>query len=177
MTAEQRAEYDREEARYRERHGNCHAGRQTLQGGRTLHCCYCCPPPPMSAQTIERVRSLLEGIRTEVDDPHYRARLIVWELSLTCGHTVRKTQHSDQETYSLYSTVKCQECSGEIMGILAAVRIGPAGEIAHMEDPAPGDKRANGPKPPSKAALRKKLREAETQVEALRLQIAQLDQR
>ena len=62
------------------------------------------------------------------------------------------------------------------MGILAAVRIGPAGEVAHMKDPAPSDKRANGPKPPSKAALRKKLREAEAQVEALRLHLAQLDQ-
>jgi hypothetical protein len=46
-----------------------------------------------------------------------------------------------------------------------------------MEDLAPRDERANGPKPPSRAALRKQLREAEAQVEALRLQLAQLDQR
>ena len=177
MTAEQRAEYDREEARYQERHGNCHAARQTLQGSRTQHCCYCCPPPPMSAETIERLRPLLEGIHARSDDPHHRARLIVWELTLTCGHTARKAQHSDHQSYNLYSTVECRECGGEIMGILAAVRIGPAGEVAQMKDSAPRDKRANGPKPPSKAALRKKLREAEAQVEALRLHLAQLDQR
>jgi hypothetical protein len=177
MTAEQRAEYEREEAGYQERHGDCHAARQTLQGSRTQHCCYCCPPPPMSAETIERLRPLLEGIRARGDDPHHRARLIVWELTLTCGHTPRKTQHPDHEHYNLYGTLECRECDGEIMGILAAVRIGPAGEIAHKGDLVPSDERANGPKAPSKTALRKKLREAEAQVEALRVHLALLDQK
>jgi len=141
MTAEERVGYDREEARYQERHGNCRAARQTLQGSRTQHCCYCCPPPPMSAETTERLRPLLEGIRARGDDPLHRARLVVWELALTCGHVARKTQHPGHESYNLCGTVECRECGGEIMGILAAVRIGSAGEVGHVADLPPRDKR------------------------------------
>jgi hypothetical protein len=75
----------------------------------------------------------------------------------------------------MYSTYECQECGGEIRGVISVVRIGPLSEVERGEKPAAG-RVPTGPKPPSKAALRRRLREAEAQVNALRIQLAQLDE-
>lgn len=170
MTPEQRADHDREEERYRARHGECRAHRETVEGNRTWHCGYCCPPPPPSAAQVERLRQLVGSWAA----PN-TANLMVWELTHTCGHTVRRTQHQDHREWNLYSTYECQECGGEIRGVISAVRIGPVPEVERREKPAAG-RAPTGPKPPSKAALRRRLREAEAQANALRVQLAQLDE-
>ena len=87
MTPEQRADHDREEERYRTRHGKCRAHRETVEGNRTWHCGYCCCPPPLpSAAQEERLRQLVGSWSA----PN-RANLMVWELTHTCGHAVRRT--------------------------------------------------------------------------------------
>lgn len=169
MTPEQRADYDREEERYRARHGECRAHRQTVAGSRTTHCGYCCPPPPLSAEHVEELRRLLSS--WPKPNP---ANLVVWELTHTCGHTVRRTQHQDYKEWNLHSTYECEECGGEIRGVISAVRIGPVPEVEGSRKPAAG-RAPKGPKPPSKAALRRRLREAEAQASALRIQLAQLE--
>ncbi|MFZ0190672.1 MAG: hypothetical protein WAL72_27450 [Streptosporangiaceae bacterium] len=59
--------------------------------------------------------------------------------------------------------------------MISAVRIGPVPEVERREKPAAG-RAPTEPKPPSKAALRRRLREAEAQANALRVQLAQLDE-
>jgi hypothetical protein len=170
MTPEQRADHDREEERYLARHGDCRAHRETVAGNRTWHCGYCCPSPPLSAEQVERLRQLVGSWLTP--NP---ASLMVWELTHTCGHTARRTQHQDHREWNLYSTYECQECGGEIRGVISAVRIGPVPEVKRSERPAAGRAPAR-PKPPSKAALRRRLREAEAQATVLRIQLAQLNE-
>jgi hypothetical protein len=103
------------------------------------------------------------------------ADLMVWELTHTCGHAVRRTQHQDHKEWNLYSTYECQECGGEIRGVINAVRIGSMPEVERRVKPVAGQA-PTGPKTPSKAALRRRLREAEAQANALRVQLAQLDE-
>jgi hypothetical protein len=55
------------------------------------------------------------------------------------------------------------------------VRIGQLPEVERGEKPVAG-RVPTRPKPPSKAALRRRLSEAEAQVKALRIQLAQLDE-
>jgi len=170
MTPEQRADHDRAEERYLARHGECRAHRETVAGSRTWHCGYCCPSPPLSVEQVEGLRQLMSSW----PEPN-PASLVVWELTHTCGHTARRRQHQDHKEWNLYSTYECQECGGEIRGVISAVRIGPVPEVEPSEKPAAGRAPAR-PKPPSKAALRRRLREAEAQASALRIQLAQLDE-
>ncbi|MGW5116484.1 hypothetical protein ACWEQ8_13805 [Streptomyces noursei] len=117
MTPEERAKHDAEEARYKERHGECRAIRWTVGGSRTQHCGHCCPSPPMSEKQWEAIAEILFSHKTdkrELDD---------WDLTLTCDHTVRKTQHRDHQHYST-SVVQCPTC-GQRRGVVEAVRIGP----------------------------------------------------
>jgi hypothetical protein len=107
MIPEQRADHDREEERYRARHGECRAHRETVEGNRTRHCGYCCPPPPPSVAQVERLRQLAGS--WPAPNP---ANLMVWELTHTCGHAARRTQHQDHKEWNLYSTYECQECGG-----------------------------------------------------------------
>jgi hypothetical protein len=169
MTPEQRADRDRAEERYLVRHGECRAHRETVAGSRTWHCGYCCPPP-LSVEQVDRLRQLVGSWPTP--NP---ASLMVWELTHTCGHTARRTQHQDHKEWNLYSIYECQECGGEIRGVISAVRIGPVPEVERSEKPAAA-RAPTGPKPPSKAALRRRLREAEAQANALRIQLAQSDE-
>jgi hypothetical protein len=170
MTPEQRADHDREEERYLARHGECRAHRESVEGSRTWHCGYCCPSPPLSVEQVEGLRQLMSSW----PEPN-QASLVVWELTHTCGHTARRRQHQDHKEWNLYSAYECQECGGEIRGVISAVRIGPVPEVERSEKPAAG-RTPTGPKPPSKAALRRRLREAEAQANALRIQLAQLDE-
>lgn len=172
MTPEQQADYDCEGAKWQERHGNCHAGRWSMQGSRTQHCSYCCPPPPMSQKQAEALRDILRPARER-----NLTDLVVWELVLTCGHTARATAHRDHGSYSPWTTRECEQCGGEIFGVISALQIGRADEVERSEKAARQEQQVpRGPKPPSKTALRRRLREAEQQAEALRLQLAALEE-
>ncbi|MGJ5754347.1 hypothetical protein FB563_2514 [Streptomyces puniciscabiei] len=117
MTSEERAEYDAEEARYKERHGECRAHRWTVSGSRTQHCGHCCPPPPMGEEQARAIAKILFGHKTDKRD------LNDWDLTLTCDHTVRRTQHRDHQHYST-SVVQCPTC-GERRGVIEAALVGP----------------------------------------------------
>jgi hypothetical protein len=168
-TPEQQSEWDQERAAFTERHPDCHAGIWSMQGSRTLHCFLCCPPVPLSDEQIEGLRRLVGG------PPPHPSSLNVWELSLTCGHTSRRRQHRDMQR-AAWGTDDCATC-GVVRGVIIATLIGPADEVECGEQAARKAQRA--PKrsdQPSKAALRRRLREAEAQAEALRVQLAQLDE-
>lgn len=169
-TPEQRAEREGEEARFRERHPDCHGGRWSMAGSRTLHCMDCCPPNPLSDKQIERMSNIL-GPKPDPAD------LDVWELALTCGHTARTTVHRTGSPTK--GAVQCNECGGELFGIVTTAKVGPATEV---DPPAEEEHRPQQPKQkqrkhdPSRAALRRRLREVEADAEALRLHLAQLDE-
>jgi hypothetical protein len=60
LTAKQRAAYDKVEAAFTARRGECRADQWSVSGSRTLHRNYCCPLPPMSdgdeqAKTVARI--------------------------------------------------------------------------------------------------------------------------
>jgi hypothetical protein len=152
------------------RHGECQAQRETVEGNRTWHCGYCCPPPPLSVEQVEGLRQLV-GSWLEPNP----ASLMVWELTRTCGHAARRTQHQGHKEWNLYSTYECQECGGEIRAVISAVPIGPVREVERSEKPAAG-RVPTRPKSPFKAALRRRLREAEARANALRIQLAELEE-
>ncbi|TMR37258.1 hypothetical protein [Actinomadura geliboluensis] len=119
MTPEQREEHDREEARYLERHSECRSHRWSIQGSRTLHCGYCCPPHPLSHRQIEHISRIFASVKSEVR----KRDLDDWDLTLTCDHMVRVTQHRDHDYYSR-RVVDCPTCSAR-RGVVQAHRIGP----------------------------------------------------
>jgi hypothetical protein len=47
-----------DDAAFIARHAACGATRWSLQGARTTHCSRCCPPPPLSPATINRVADI-----------------------------------------------------------------------------------------------------------------------
>jgi hypothetical protein len=117
MTPDERAEHDAEEARYKERHGECRAIRWTVSGSRTQHCGHCCPSPPMGEEEAKAIAKILFGHKAnklDLDD---------WDLTLTCDHTLRRTQHRDHQRYST-SVVQCPTC-GKRRGVVDAVHVGP----------------------------------------------------
>lgn len=61
-------------------------------------------------------------------EPHTRPEdLDAWDLTLTCGHTVRRTQHRDHGDRRSWRVAEC--ATGEQRrGVIAAERIGPAGD-------------------------------------------------
>lgn len=118
LTPEQRAEHDRADAEFRERHADCKAGSWSMSGHRTAHCSYCCPPPPLSARQIVQVGRILSGgVRREDLD--------AWDLTLTCDHVVRHTQHRDYRDRCSTSVTTCPAC-GRGRGVVTARRVGPA---------------------------------------------------
>jgi hypothetical protein len=94
MTADERRDYDLAETLYRERHGACHSHRWSMSGHRASHCGYCCPPPPLSEGQIEDLRQIFSAFKTDNKD------LDDWDLTLTCDHVVRYTQHRDHDRCS-----------------------------------------------------------------------------
>jgi hypothetical protein len=61
----------------------------SMSGHRATHCGYCCPPPPLSERQIEHISQILSTARTDKKD------LDDWDLTLTCDHVVRRTQHRE----------------------------------------------------------------------------------
>jgi hypothetical protein len=121
LTPEQRAEYDREDAAFRERHAGCRAGRWSMSGHRTSHCSYCCPMPPLSDQQAEQVAQILSSARVRSED------LDAWDLTLTCDHVARRTQHRDYGDRYGTSVTDCPAC-GMRRGVVSARRAGPVGD-------------------------------------------------
>jgi hypothetical protein len=104
LTPDQRAEYDRAEELYRERHRDCRSHRWSLGGHRALHCGYCCPMPPLSVEQAVRVAQILSSVPTRPED------LDDWDLVLTCGHTVRRTRHRDHGERHYWRVTECAAC-------------------------------------------------------------------
>lgn len=117
LTAEQQAEYEHASAAFLERHHGCRSHRWSLSGHRTEHCGYCCPPPPMSGRQIEQISQILSSARMRKEDQDD------WDLTLTCEHTVRRTQHRDNDRCSARSlTVPSAACVGALSLLSGSVR-------------------------------------------------------
>ncbi|MFG2213153.1 hypothetical protein [Streptomyces sp. NPDC048638] len=117
MAPEERAEYEAEEAQYRELHADCQSIHWAVRGSRTKHCSNCCPPPPMGDEQARALaRILFSGLDLrDLDD---------WDLTLTCDHVVRGTQHRcNQQRYSA-AVENCPTC-GTRRGVVSAVHVGP----------------------------------------------------
>lgn len=116
LSAEDRNVYDAEQARYREMHPSCDAHRWTMQGSRTAHCGYCCPPLPMSPEQSERIGRMLASF------PERRVEeLDVWERTLTCGDTAQQSVHHTNRSPS-FPTQWCASCE-MTRGVLASTKI------------------------------------------------------
>ena len=63
-----RHEHDSADADFRARHRDCRSHRWSMSGSRTAHCGICCPPPPLSQQQIEKIRTIFQYAGTP--DPH-----------------------------------------------------------------------------------------------------------
>jgi hypothetical protein len=121
LTPEQRAEYDRADTAFRERHGDCRAVRWSMSGHRAAHCFYCCPMPPLRDWQAEQLAQIFSSARA-----HARADdLDAWELALTCDHVVRHTQHRDQGDRCGTAVTDCPACARR-RGVVTARRVGPA---------------------------------------------------
>jgi hypothetical protein len=89
-----------------------------LAGHQSTHCGYCCPPPPLSDRQVEQMAQILSSARLRTQD------LDAWDLTLTCGHVVRRTQRRDHDRYAIGVT-DCPEC-GSRRGVVASERTGSA---------------------------------------------------
>ncbi|MCE7009977.1 hypothetical protein LWC34_45300 [Kibdelosporangium philippinense] len=119
MDDEQRAEYEAADADFKERHADCRSHRWSMEGSATAHCGFCCPPPPLSEDQLAAVASVLTRVRPK--DP---AELDTWQLTLTCDHVIRKTQHHSH-TYWSASVATCPDCQ-RIRGIVTTERLPPS---------------------------------------------------
>lgn len=103
MDSQQREEYEIAEADFRERHSDCRSHRWSIDGSRTTHCGFCCPPPPLSEEQISAIRDIFARNRP---DP---AELDTWQLTLTCDHVIEKVQHCSN-TYWSSTVADCPDC-------------------------------------------------------------------
>jgi hypothetical protein len=88
-----------------------------MGGHRALHCGYCCPPPPLSDRQLEKIALIFSSARVRTEN------LDSWDLTLTCGHAVRRAQHRDRHRFALHVT-DCPACQRR-RGVVAAQRVGP----------------------------------------------------
>jgi hypothetical protein len=117
MDDEQRKEYEAAEAEFRERHRDCRSHRWIQ--GRTTHCGFCCPPPPLSQKQIEEISAILTRNRSTTAP----SELNTWRLTLTCDHAVERTQHRSHHYWSR-STIECPDCQ-QIRGVVTTERLPP----------------------------------------------------
>lgn len=117
LTPAERAEYDRVQTLFAQRHADCRSHRSSTGGHRTLHCGYCCPPPPLSDEQIEKIALIFSSARVRTEN------LDSWDLTLTCGHAVRRAQHRDHHRSAMHVT-DCPACQRR-RGVVTAQRVGP----------------------------------------------------
>ncbi|MGU3426506.1 hypothetical protein ACLBWV_16410 [Microbacterium paraoxydans] len=103
LTPEEKAEYDADQARYKEMHPDCEAHRWSMSGSRATHCGFCCLPVPMSPEQYENISKIL------LSSPRREEELDIWERTLTCGHVVEQRVHHTNQRPS-FSTARCPEC-------------------------------------------------------------------
>ena len=60
MTEAENRQHKVAEADFKQRHPACGSHRWSMEGSRTAHCGFCCPPPPLSDRQIREIRALLE---------------------------------------------------------------------------------------------------------------------
>ena len=104
LTEAERAEFDAADADYLARHGDCHSHRWSMSGSRTQHCGYCCPPPPLSRDQVEQISRILSSATQR--GPR---ELATWRLTLTCDHTVERSQHRSNQSWTT-RVVECRTC-------------------------------------------------------------------
>jgi len=118
LSPEEKAEYDADDAAWRERHGECHAGRWSLAGSRTRHCMQCCPPPALPDDAVERVHRILLHETPEI-------QLDEWRSTLTCGHSnLAKVHESNRRSYHASGVTYCPKCETH-RGVVAVEYLGP----------------------------------------------------
>ncbi|MFC5180774.1 hypothetical protein [Actinomadura harenae] len=165
FTEEERARYDAEQVRFKEKHGDCHAMRHSIEGSLTTHCGKCCPPPPLSPRQIEKIGRIL-------GPPKQSHELMRWRLRLYCGHMVEKQAHYTHKTLHSAFTVStpCPECGLDPATIVDAEAIGlveePPGAAKPARDASP--RRTIRARKPTRAELGAKVRELEAEIERLR---------
>jgi hypothetical protein len=121
LAPEEKTQHDAEDERYRQQHADCRGHRWSVDGSPINHCGFCCPPPPMSPEQVERLASML---KTFAALPTPDRDLDEWEVTLTCDHVMRRRQHRSSPYFSNLQIIPCDIC-----GVGRAIkfeRIGPA---------------------------------------------------
>lgn len=129
-TPEEKAEYDAEDAAFRERHRDCRGVRWSISGSRAQHCGKCCPPPPMSEEQARRIASILNSVSVREAD------LVTWSHTLTCGREVLGTVHRDSRDYRAAGVRDCPEC-GSMKGVVSVTRVAAAVTQPPQDAPPP----------------------------------------
>jgi hypothetical protein len=149
LTEAERAEFDAADAYYLARHRSCHSHRWSMSGSRTQHCGYCCPPPPLSRDQIEQISRILSS--TTQRGPR---ELATWQLTLTCDHTVERSQHRSSQSWTT-RVVECPTCAA-YRAVVTSERL--ADTV--VDEPAKSDEQASTRR--AQAELAKLRREART---------------
>ena len=119
-----------DEDAFQVRHATCHSHRWSVDGFRGMHCGQCCPPPPLSAQQVERLAVLLSG-PTIAPDQHR------WQLTLTCGHPPEVSAHQDNRPDWHPSVWQCMQCD-MARGVIMSTHLGPQAIEPSKSDTAIG---------------------------------------
>lgn len=119
MGDDERRLYDAQQAEFRIRHPDCRAHHWSMAGSHAEHCGFCCPPPPLSINQIEHIRTIFEQAGQPNPDD-----LDVWRLTLTCGHFSERSQHRSNTHWS-GSTTRCPSCD-QTRGIVTAESLSPS---------------------------------------------------
>jgi hypothetical protein len=167
LSEQERREFDAADQRFRERHPDCRRGRWGISGSRATHCMRCCPPPPWGPAQIEKMARLVSSWPSAEERKKDQD---AWELTLTCDHIVRHTQHREHSRVST-AVVGCPECGGR-RGVVQSVHVGPAySDAALQTERAVADReRLTG----ELAAAQEKLRREERKAEATRRRIEEM---
>ncbi len=121
LSESEKREYEETDRRFRERHADCQGGRWSISGSRVTHCGFCCPPPPMEPQQMEKLAKLFASWPSREER---KKDLDTWDLTLRCDHMVPHIQHREH-SYVSTGVVDCPEC-GERRGVVSSERVGPA---------------------------------------------------
>lgn len=120
LTDEEKREYEAAEDGFRSRHEGCRGVRWSMSGSRSLHCGYCCPPPPLSERQLDEITRILRASRP---DP---TGLRTWRLTLTCDHVLDATRHESHREWAV-NVRHCRACA-QPRGVVTAVPLGKAND-------------------------------------------------